>query len=64
MNNSNRQENNMQTTAITAIAAASATPFKTAFKIYMGMALASIATFAIILSGLTALVAFAFWAYS
>lgn len=47
MKHNNRQDNVTQT-AVAAIAAASQTPFKTAFKIYLGIGLAQLTMLAIL----------------
>ena len=50
------QGNDLQNAAITAIAAASKTPFRTAFKISMGIALAQITTLIFVLFSFALLV--------
>lgn len=45
-----------QNAATAAIAAASTTPFKTAFKITMGIALAQLATLALVITGFALLI--------
>lgn len=64
MNHSQRNHDNVTQAAVTAIAAASETPFKTAFKIYMGIALASIASAAILFSAFTAVIVLGFWIFN
>lgn len=46
------QENNVEQAAVAAIASASATPFRTAFKITIGIALAQLMMLAIVVGGL------------
>lgn len=51
MNQQQSTNNNIQNTATAAIAAASNTPFRTAFKITMGIALAQLASFVLVVLG-------------
>lgn len=62
MNNSQRQQtNNLQNAATAAIAAASGTPFWTAFKITLGIGLAQLVGAMIFLGGFIALVSCAYF---
>ncbi len=61
MNNYQHNQNQITQAAVASIAAASETPFKTAFKIYLGMALASVATFFIVISGFAVLGVIGAW---
>jgi hypothetical protein len=56
-----RKQDRLQKEAITAIAVASETPFKTAFKIKLGIALAQLTSALVIFSGFTALALIAYW---
>jgi hypothetical protein len=52
----NNQQNDMVMSGIKAVAAASATPFKTAFKVTMGIAVAQLLVLAMFLGGLATVV--------
>ena len=51
MNRNQQQNNTVQNAAVAAVAAASNTPFKTAFKITLGIALAQLAVLGMFLVG-------------
>jgi hypothetical protein len=61
MNRNQQSSNDIQQAAMASIAAASQTPFLTAFKIYMGFALAGLLTMTIALTGLTSFVFLLYW---
>jgi hypothetical protein len=55
----NNQTNDQVMNGVKMLAAASATPFRTAFKITMGIAMAQLLTLALVLGGFAALIFFA-----
>lgn len=52
----NNQQNDVVLAGVKAVAAASQTPFKTAFKVTMGIALAQLATLAIFVVGVATVI--------
>jgi threonine/homoserine/homoserine lactone efflux protein len=51
----NNNNNEIQDAAVSALAAASKTPFKTAFKVTLGIGLARATLFLVVVSGLAAI---------